>query len=126
MLQTFRRKSDNLIVLQVKANIPAGQALQRDDGLRHSVHYTAGGGLVELSASATPILIDRQTELSIPVISVADLNLLFDLRDGLYGRPVRWQNEVGADMDVVIFRVESQAWPGGQRFQARVLLQPVL
>lgn len=126
MLQTFRRKSDNLIVLQAKANVPVGQALQRDDGIRHSVHYTAGGGLVELSASATPILIDRQVELSIPVVSAADLGLLFDLRDGVYGLPIRWQNELGADMDAVILRVESLAWPGGQRFQAKVLLQPVL
>lgn len=125
MLQTFRRKSDNLLVLQIMANVPMGQAHARDNGLRHSVHYTAGGGMVELDASATPILIDRQIELAIPLVSAADLERLFDLRDGIYGRPVRWVNDFMPGADVLFLRVVSQPWPGGTQFRAEVLLQPV-
>jgi hypothetical protein len=131
MLQTFRRVSDNSVIVSVRANVAAGLADARDGTVRHGLHPTATGVLVELESTApAPHREDRPVTLECPSVLAADRTRLFDIRDGLYGVPVRWENSLQAATSVVVLSVVSKAWPGAgatlnANFRVTVLVQPV-
>lgn len=121
-LQLFFSEAGTLL-LAVGADVTTGREHLRDGGVRHGVHYTAGGGLVEVE----PLLLltrDR-VRLEIPFASAETVGHLFNLRDGLYGRPLVWRNAFNAGTEVVVLNVQVQAFPGGRHFRAVVEMERV-
>lgn len=131
MLQTFRRVSDNSVILAIRANVAAGLAHARDGVVRHGIHPTATGVLVELESTApSPRRADRPVTLELPLVIAADLTRLYDMRDGIHGLPVRWENTLQAATSALILSVTSKARPGvgaslNASFRVTVLVQPV-
>jgi hypothetical protein len=132
MEQTFRKKSDASLLLTIKANVELGQSHEADGVLRHAVHFVAGGVLVEVDPEAALAMKgDRQILFRIPVIAAASLEILHDMRDGVYGWPVTWQNgQIAAPIDLMILEVRSKAWPGvgatrNAYYRVEVVGQPV-
>lgn len=131
MLQTFLRYDNEDLILAVRANLPEGSINERDGAIPYGVHNVAQGAIIEIAADA-PQQSTRERRLVFPILTQDELDTLYDIRDGVHGRPVYWSTELQPQIAVVVLEVLSKPWPvPGQdyadvRFKVRAMLRPVI